>query len=160
MADLFLVAAVLLLLLGVIGSLTPMMPGALLSVAGVALYYWSTGFGEPGFFFTLFAVLIGVGAFLADYFAGAISAKMGGASTKTAIASAFAGLLLFFVAGPAGMLLGVALTVFLIEFYRTEKMEESVKAAAYSTAGLLASTAVQLIVTVALLLGFLIDVAL
>ena len=154
----FLIAAVLLLVLGVIGSVTPMMPGALLSIAGVLVYYWSTGFSEPGLLFTLFALVIGLAAFLADYFAGAISARLGGASTKTAFISAFAGLILFFVAGPAGMLLGVALTVFIIEFYRTESMGRSFKAAVYSTAGLLASTAVQLLVTVTIFIGFLIAI--
>ena len=159
MVDLFLVATVALLVIGVIGSVTPMVPGALLSVAGVVLYYWSSGFGEPGFFFTLFAVLFGGTAFLADYFAGAIAAKLGGSTTKTAIISGIVGFVMFFVAGPPGIILGAAVTVFAIEFYRTEKMKESLKAAAYSTAGLLASTAIQLVVTLTLLAGFLIDVA-
>lgn len=159
MVDLFLVAAVALLVIGVIGSVTPMVPGALVSVIGVSLYYWSTGFGEPGFFFTLLAIVLGGTAFLADYFAGAVAAKLGGSTTKTAVASGIVGFAMFFIAGPPGMILGAATTVFAIEFYRTEQMKESLRAAFYSTAGLLASTAIQFLVTLTLLVAFLIDVA-
>jgi uncharacterized protein YqgC (DUF456 family) len=158
--DLHLVAAVVLLLIGVIGSVTPMIPGAIASVLGVLVYWWSTGYTEPGVLFVTGTVIVGVAAVLVDYFAGAISAKAGGASNMGTVAAAIAGLLLFFVAGPIGVIVGVAGAVFLVEFYRTQRMEESAAAALYATAGLLASTVVQLLITVTILVGFVIAVVL
>ncbi len=156
--DLFLVAAIVLLILAVIGSVAPLIPGAILSVLGVVLYWWSTGYMEPSTLFVAVTVVVGVAATLIDYFAGAISAKMGGATNMTTIMAAGIGFLLFFVAGPFGVIIGVAVTVFLVEFYRTRQMEDSLEAALYATVGLLASTAVQLIITVSILIGFLLAV--
>lgn len=152
---LFIIVAIGLLILGIIGSVTPMIPGAILSVAGVLLYWWSTGYTNPSLFFVALTVLVGVAAFLTDYFAGAISAKVGGASTGTTIAAAAVSLVLFFVLGPLGVIVGVAGTVFLLEFWRGRRAEDSFRAAAYTTVGMLGSTAVQVIITVSILIGFL-----
>jgi uncharacterized protein YqgC (DUF456 family) len=157
-ADVYLVAAIVLLVLAVIGSVVPLIPGAGLSVLGVLLYWWSTGYTDPGLLFVIATVVVGVATVLVDYFAGAISAKMGGATNMTTIIAAGIGLLLFFVAGPFGVIIGVAVTVFLVEFYRTRQVEDSMDAALYATAGLLASTAVQLVITVSILIGFLLAV--
>lgn len=158
--DVYLLAAVALMVIGVIGSVAPLLPGAFLSVVGVLLYWWSTGFTEPNTLFVAASAAIGLTAVIIDYFAGAISAKAGGASNVTVAASAVMSLFLFFLVGPLGILIGVAGTVFAVEFYRTQQMEDSVRAALYATIGLLASTAVQLIITVSILLGFLLAVLL
>lgn len=156
--DVYLLAAIALLVLGVIGSVAPLIPGAALSVVGVLLYWWSTGFTAPSVLFVAVATFIGLIAVITDYFAGAISAKVGGASTLTSVIAAIVSLFLFFIVGPLGIIVGVAGTVFAVEFYRTNKVEGSLKAALYATAGLLASTAVQLIITVSILVGFLLTV--
>lgn len=156
--DPFLALALVLLVLGVIGTIIPFIPGALLSVAGVLVYWWSTGFTTPGTLFVAATILVGMAAVMIDYFAGAISAKAGGASNMTTFVAAIVGLLLFFIAGPFGILVGVTVTVFLVEFYRTQRMEQSMRAAVYALAGLLASTAVQLLITISILIGFLLAV--
>lgn len=158
-ATLWLGIALALLLLGIVGSVTPMVPGPLLSVAGVCLYWWSTGFGEPGTLFVAAVVIVGVGAFLVDWLAGAISSKAGGASTTSAVVAAVVGVLAFFVAGPLGIVIGVALAVFATEYYLHRDLRTGVRASLYATAGLLASSVVQLLVTVAILVGFLLVLA-
>lgn len=156
---LWLVLAVALLVLGVVGAVTPLVPGALLSVTGVCLYWWSTGFGEPGAAFVVGVVVVGVGAFLVDWLASAISTKVGGASTTSAIAAAVVGTLAFFVAGPLGVIAGVALAVFATEYYLSGDVRQGSKASLYATIGLLGSTVVQVLVTVAILVGFLLALA-
>lgn len=151
--------ALLLLLLGVVGAITPLLPGPLLSVVGVLCYWWSTGFGEPGLVFVVGVVIVGGGAFLVDWLAGAISSKVGGASTTSAIVAAVVGVLAFFVAGPLGVVLGVAAAVFATEYYLHGDVRKGTKASLYATFGLLASTVVQLIVAVAILVGFLLVLA-
>jgi uncharacterized protein YqgC (DUF456 family) len=152
------VAAVGLLVVGVIGSVVPLVPGAIASLAGVYLYWWHTGYAEPGLALLVVFTLVGGGAVIVDYFAGAISARAGGASAVTTGLAAVVGVVLFFVAGPLGVLLGVAGTVFLAELFRNRDPGESARTALYATAGVLASTAVQVVLTLSMLVVFLLVV--
>ncbi|MFB6204043.1 MAG: DUF456 domain-containing protein [Candidatus Nanohaloarchaea archaeon] len=154
--NLFILLAVALLVLGVIGSFTPMAPGAAFSILGILLYWWSTGFTRPGIFFLAGTLGIGVLALLVDWFGGAIAAKQGGASTRTTAMAAIAGFLLMLVSGPAGLLIGIAGTVFIREYLRTGEHESSVKAAVYGTAGVLASGLFQALLTGSILVAFLV----
>jgi len=158
MVDAFAVVAVLLLLAGVVGSVVPLLPGPVLSLVGVYLYWWSTGFGAPGAGVVVALTLVGLLAVVADQFAGALSARVGGASWLTTGVAAVVGLLALLVTGPVGMLLGVALTVFLLEFYRTRDVARGLETSLYATVGLLASAAVQLLLTVTMLVTFLVAI--
>jgi uncharacterized protein YqgC (DUF456 family) len=154
MVEIFTVAAVLLMVLAVAGSLTPMVPGALLSILGIGIYWYGTGFTRPEAWFLATFVLTGFFAVAVDYLSGVVAARIGGASTKTSIAAGLAGFLLFFVLGPAGILLGVAGTVLVREYLRSGDARASSRAAVYSVIGVLGSTAVQFAITVSLLLAF------
>jgi uncharacterized protein YqgC (DUF456 family) len=157
-STLWLAAALLLLVAGVVGSVVPAVPGPLLSVAGVLTYWQSTGYADPTLAFVLGVLLVGVGALLVDWFAGAISSKLGGATTTAAVAAAAVGVLAFFLAGPLGIVVGVAVTVFAVEFALTRDAGQGLRASLYATVGLLASTAVQALVALSILVGFLLAV--
>ena len=146
--------ALALVALGVVGSVVPLLPGGLLSVAGVLLYWWSTGLSEPSLL--VVAVLVGVGllTMLVDYFGGAIAARAGGASMRTTAAAVLVGTALLFVAGPVGFLLGLAATVFAVEFAQHADVETGLRVALYSTVGVLASTVVQVALTGSILVAF------
>ncbi len=151
----YILLAITLLVLGIIGSLTPMVPGALLSLAGVLVYSWSTGFADPNVLVLILLVLTGLTALIFDWLAGSVAAKAGGASNRTTIASGIIGLLAFFVAGPVGTVVGVALTVYIREFLRTGENNQSLKAGIYSAVGVLGSSLVQVVLTAMMLIIFL-----
>lgn len=154
--DYFLLIAVALLILGLVGSIAPAMPGVLLSVAGVLLYWWSTGYTQPGNLFIIATVVLGAITLTLDWFSGAVTAKAGGASAKTSLAAGIAGFLGFFLmGGPLGVLIAVGLTVFAREYLRTGDIIQSRKAGIYAALGLLASTFMQVLVTFTLLVAFL-----
>lgn len=146
---------VLLLFAGVVGSVLPGLPGAGFSLAGVLFFWWQSGFTRPGAL--VLAMLLGLGilALLADWFGGAAAAKAGGASTTTTVVAAIVGLLLLFVAGPLGVVLGIGGTVFALEYREKDDVDASLHAAAYTTVGMLASAAVQALLTGMLLVGML-----
>jgi len=152
--DLVTVAAFALLALGVIGSVAPLLPGALLSLSGVYLYWWHAGYAEPGLFALAAFTVVGLTALVADYFGGAIAAGAGGASTRTVAVAAVAGIVLFFLAGPLGTLLGVAATVFALEVYRLGDLRRGTKATLFAVLGMLGSALVQVLLTGAMLAGF------
>ncbi|UPV76486.1 DUF456 family protein (plasmid) [Halorussus limi] len=153
--DLFLVVAVALLLAGVVGSVVPVVPGAGLSLAGIYLYWWASGYATPGLVTLAGFTLVGLTAIAADQLGGALAASAGGASAKTTALATVVSVPLLFVAGPVGMVLGIAATVFAAEFYRTRNAGRGARAAAYAAVGVLGSAVVQLIVTLSLLAGFL-----
>lgn len=160
MVDLVTLAAVALLVVGVVGSVTPAVPGALLSLAGVYLYWWHTGFADPGALALAGFTLAGLLAVALDYLAGVVAARAGGASTATAAVAGVAGFLLFFVAGPFGVLLGVAGTVFALEYRRHADARRGVRTAVYTTVGMLGSAVVQVLVTASMLAAFVLVVLL
>lgn len=136
-----------------------MVPGALLSIAGILVYWHGTGYTRPGSLFLAAFIFTGLFAVATDYLSGVVAAKMGGASSKTSIAAGIVGLLMFFLLGPLGILIGVAGTVFLRELLRTDDARGSAKAAVYSSIGVLGSSVVQFVITVSLLAAFLVALA-
>jgi uncharacterized protein YqgC (DUF456 family) len=153
MVDWLVVGSLALLVVGVVGSVVPLVPGTLSSLVGVYLYWWASGYTEPGPLLLAALTVVGVLALVADYFGGAVSARAGGASMVTTTLAAIVGIALFFVVGPLGIVLGVAGTVFIVEFYRHRDPERSLRAALYAAVGVLASTVVQLLVTVTMLVA-------
>ena len=152
--ELYLVA-VGLLVLGVFGSVAPLVPGVPLSLSGVYLYWWSTGFEAPGTLFVASVTVVGVAAFAADYVGGAAAARASGASRWAAVVAAVAGVVALVVTGPVGMLVAVAGSVFAVEVVRTRDARAGLRSAAYATAGMAASAVFQLLVTVTILVAFL-----
>lgn len=150
--DILTLAAVLLLVAGVVGSAIPSVPGPLLSLAGVAAY-WLGGGTDVGPLTLVALAAVGVVAVVADWLAGTLAAKYGGASWTASILGGLVGAVLLFVVGPIGVVLGLAGTVFLVEALR-EDPRHATRAAAYSTVGALGSIVVQVAIAVGMLATF------
>ena len=158
MVDAITILAFALLLGGVVGTLVPLVPGGLLSLAGIYLYWWASGFAEPGPIALVVLTVLGVTTLLVEFFGGAVAAHAGGASWRTTAIAATVGILLMLVTGPIGLLVGLFGTVFLLELARAGNVETSATTALYATIGVLASTAIQVALTVTILLGFIVAV--
>ncbi|WP_331235303.1 DUF456 domain-containing protein [Natronorarus salvus] len=150
--------AVAVLVGGVVASFVPLVPGAGLSLAAIVFYWWSTDYSEPGVLFLALALVVGLSALVLDYFSSVISARISGASTRTALAAGLVGVVALVLATPVGALLVILLTVFVLEYRESGAVDESARRAAYTTLGMLASTATQVLVTLFLLVGFLVSV--
>lgn len=156
--ELLALAGLALLVVGVVGSVVPLLPGALCSLAGLYLYWWSSGYTTPGLLTLVGLTLVGIVALIVDYFSGPIAARAGGASLTTTAVAAVVGFALFFVAGPFGIILGIAGTVFAIEFARNDDVDASLRTAAYATVGVLASSVLQVLLTASMLVVMLVVV--
>ncbi|MDZ7687549.1 MAG: DUF456 domain-containing protein [Halobacteriales archaeon] len=152
MVEVILAVTVALLVLGVVASLVPMVPGAVFTLIGLLFYWWQTG--EPGTFALVVLVLLALTAIVLDYVAGAVSARAGGASWRTTALATVAGIVFAFVLGPVGFVLGIAGVVFVAEFARHGNYEKSRKAAVYTTVGVLASTFVRFLLNLVVLVLF------
>ena len=158
MVDVALWIAVALLVVGVVGSLVPLMPGPPVSVVAVLGYWWASGFSEPGTFTVAGLVLVGVLAFALDFLASAVSAKAGGASWAVTAVATVVGIALLLLTGPVVMILGVGAVVFALELRRHRDVSRGLRTAAYTTIGMLGSTAMQALLTFGMLVGFLLAV--
>ena len=138
---------------GVVGSVLPGVPGAMLSLAGVLLYWWSTGYTDPSLLVVVVFAVVALVTVVVDVAGSALAVRAGGASPLTAVVALIAGLLLGVVTGPVGFVLGVAGAAFVVEYYRTGESDASGRAALYATAGVLGSVVVQLLLTLSLLVG-------
>jgi len=156
--DPFLAAAVGLLLAGVVGVAVPVLPGPLLSTGGVLLYWWSTNYAEPSVAVVGGLTLVGVFAAVVDVGAEYLGARAGGASTLSSAFGAVVGVALLVVVGPSGLLVGVVVTVVVVEVYRGASLREGVRAAAVAVVAALAAGLVQAALALMMLVVFLLAV--
>lgn len=154
MVEALTLVAVALLVAGVVGSVVPGLPGPLLSLAGVYLQWWHTGYAEPGTLALVGLTLVGLFAVGVDVLASALTTRASGASWWISAAAGVAGFVLFFVAGPVGVAVGVAATVFVLSFVTTRSGGDSARAALYATIGVLGSSLVQALLTLSMLVAF------
>jgi uncharacterized protein YqgC (DUF456 family) len=112
------VLAIALIVVGVAGAVLPVLPGAILVFAGIALAAWIDGFARiPLWLLGVFAVMT-IAAWLVDYVAAALGAKRAGAS-RYAIIGAAIGTIAGIVTGLWGLLfmplLGAAIGEYLAQ---------------------------------------------
>ncbi|WP_121740825.1 DUF456 domain-containing protein [Natronorubrum halophilum] len=158
MVDAVSILAIALLVGGVVGTLVPLVPGGLLSLSGVYLYWWHSGFTEPGTITLAALTLLGATTLFAEFFAGSIAARAGGASWLTTTVAAVVAIVLMILTGPLGLLVGLFGTVFAVEFLREGNVNHSARSAVYATVGTFASTAIQALLTTTILFAFVVAV--
>jgi hypothetical protein len=110
-------------------AVIPLIPGAIISISGVLTYWWASGFTEPQIGILAVLLLVGVSTAVVDFAGGALAAHIGGASKITTGMAVVVGIGLLFITGPAGFLIGLAGTVFIIEFAQSADSEASMRAA-------------------------------
>lgn len=156
--DPLVVLALALATVGVFGSFVPLLPGAFLSLAGVYTYWFSTGYADPGPVVLALFTAVGVAVLAVDWFGSAVAAKAGGASTRLSLVAGVVGLGGMLVAGPVGLLVASAGTVFLVEYRRSGERGKSLRTAGYTTLGVLATTVMQALLTFGILVGLVVVV--
>lgn len=97
--------AILLILVGLAGTILPALPGVPLMLAGMVLSAWAGGFEQVGWGWIVALAVLTALALLADFVAGLLGAKRVGASVWALVGAALGTLVgLFF--GIPGLLLG------------------------------------------------------
>jgi uncharacterized protein YqgC (DUF456 family) len=154
-SNLFSILAFVVLAAAVASAFLPGLPTGLISLGGTLLYWWSTNYSEPGTTVLVVLVVVSLLAVAADWFGGLVAAKVGGASTITTVIAGAVGLVLLFVTGPIGMVLGSAAVVFVLEFRKRRDAGGSAAAAGAYVVGLFASALVQALIAFSVLIAVL-----
>jgi len=124
------ILVILVSLVGVAGTIIPVLPGTLLILAGATAHWFLTGFASPTATQMLILGALAVSAQLVDWVFQALGAWRFGASRWGfcgAIAGSIGGLVIL---GPAGLLLGPVLGAILGELLGGAEPDQALRAAA------------------------------
>jgi uncharacterized protein YqgC (DUF456 family) len=147
------IAAIALIVIGVIGTILPAIPGVTLVFAGMLLAAWIDHFARiPVWLVVVFGVLTAI-AWAVDYLAAAAGAKKVGAS-KLAVIGALIGTLAGIFTGLWGLLFMPLVGAAIGEFIAQRDLRRAGKVGVATWLGLLAGTAVKVAIVFAMLGAF------
>jgi uncharacterized protein YqgC (DUF456 family) len=132
----------ILLLVGLLGSILPFLPGTPLILAGAVLYAFVTDFEPIGL--GRLVILVGIAAvsYSLDYMAGAFGVKKAGGS-RWAMFGAVVGALVGVFFGPLGLILGPILGAVAIELAVSRKLDTSLRSGLGTVLGMIFGLAIK-----------------
>lgn len=149
-----LTALVLVLLVaGIVVTAAPKIPGGVfLSLSGVYLYWWASGFSEPSTSVLVILTLLGGTTLASKLLRPVIVKKVGGTPMLTTTLAGTVGAVAFFVWGTAGLVFGTFVTVFVLEYLRRGDLLGSLVASFVVVLATFTSKLAKILVTVVFLL--------
>lgn len=151
MSTVILVLVIIFMLVGIVGTLVPVIPGTIITGLSAFSYAWYNGFEQVSVTAAVWIVLLTVVTGTADLWMPLLGAKAGGASLRTmlfGIAGAMIGFVLGSVIPILGNLIGAVTGyvggILLAEYLKYEDWDKALKAAVGGLAGWGLATAVQL----------------
>ncbi len=156
MNELYLITAGI-IIAGLIGCVMPYLPGPPLVWLGMLYYSWRTDFSTVGpAMLALLGALAIFGA-TADWWMTFLGAKKGGASVWASLASLLGGLVGLVVFHLPGMIIGSLAAIAAVEYYRHGDWNKVLRAGSGYLVGYLLAMVVQVVVSLAMIILFLLD---
>ncbi|MGE5584561.1 MAG: DUF456 domain-containing protein [Bacillota bacterium] len=154
MAAIGMILAILLFILGLAGTVLPVLPGAPLIWLGMLIYGLFTRFAHlPVGFYVWQGVAVAV-TLLIDYAATAYGTKRYGGSSA-AIRGSIAGLVISpFILGPIGIVIGPFAGAFIGELLQGKRAEAAFRAAFGTLIGVVGGTLLKFTVEIGMVVGF------
>ena len=140
-----LVLAAVLVLIGLVGTVLPVIPGALLIFAGLALAAWAHDFTRVGWVGLTIIGLLGLLSFVADFVASLLGAKRVGASPMALVGAAIGAVVGLFLGIP-GLILGPFLGAVLGEYVARGKLVQAGKVGLGTWLGLLVAAVTKVVI--------------
>jgi uncharacterized protein len=144
----------LLLILGLAGSVVPLLPGTPLIFLGALVYAVATDFTSVGAGRLLILAALAVCAYVVEHAAGALGTKRYGGS-RWAMSGAVLGAVVGLFFGPLGLILGPVVGAIAGELIRTGRLEQSVRSGFGALVGMLAGAVGSFAVAVVMVALFL-----
>ena len=143
MPVLFVTLAILLVLAGILGTVIPGLPGAILVLAGLIWLAWLDDFARLGAGTIVLLVFLTVAFHAIDLLATSVGAKRFGASRR-AVVGAFVGTVAGLFFGLPGVVIGPFVGGFIGEFTKRGLLNDATRAGFGTWVGILVGTAVKL----------------
>ena len=152
------IVAVLLVVVGIAGTVLPMLPGVPLVFAGLLLAAWHGGFDQVSILTMVMIGIIASMAWAVDFFASVVTAKKAGAS-KYALWGAAIGAVVGIAGGIVGLIIGPAIGTIIGELitHKNTSKEATSKATAVGIAaglGFVLALAIKIVLVLTMLAVF------
>ena len=151
------IIATLFMLLGIIGSFLPVLPGPLTSWFGLLILHLTDAV-PMNWTFLIITLIIALGIWLLDYIIPAIGTKKFGGSKAGMIGTTLGLIVGLIFLGPFGIIIGSFIGAFIGELINKSNSEKALKAAFGSFLGFLTSAFIKFIVAVIYLGLFIVKV--
>jgi hypothetical protein len=158
MENIVLVIAILFILLGIAGTVFPLIPGIPLAFLAIAAYGWQEGFQviTPKYLsiiggLTIFSLLV-------DYLSTYFGAKYFGSSKEALYAAIIGSVLGFFILPPLGIILFPFLGAVLAEYYQDQNWNTAFRTGVGTLIGFFSGILFKLIIGIIILISFLVIV--
>lgn len=148
------IIVVILFIVGMVGAIFPILPGALAIYAAFFVYGFFISFEHFGVWFWIIQTLIVAALFIADYAVNAWGVKKFGGSRASIIGSTIGILIGPFVIPAFGLLLGPLLGAIIGELIVGSKLDEALKAGFGAVVGLFTSMVAKIVLQAAMIIIF------
>ncbi len=122
-----LTASIILMLIGLIGSVLPLIPGSPLILLGAFIYAWYSDFSVISWGTLAILLALVVLSQTIEYLASLLGAKKFGASRRGLVGAFLGGLIGLFSGGIAGTLIGSFFGALLLEFFHGRNLNASLR---------------------------------
>ncbi len=116
-----------LILIGLLGTVLPVLPGIPLAFVGMLLAAWVGDFTKISLITVIVLGLLTAASVAVDFFASLIGAKRAGASKLAMLGGALGGLIGFLVLNIVGLIIGPFIGVVAVEMFRGKSAREAGK---------------------------------
>ncbi|MCW2278906.1 DUF456 domain-containing protein [Heliophilum fasciatum] len=154
MHDAWLIGTILVMLVGVLGTVLPVLPGIPLIFIAMVGYGYAEGYQQMSLAFLGVNLLIVLISLALDYAGTAWGARRFGATSSGATAAAVGGLVGVLVLGPFGLVLGPFLGAIGGEVLQGRKLEDALEAGIGTMLGLAGASAIRFILSLAMVAFF------
>ena len=151
---LILTATYLVMIVGLVFTLIPAIPGTPIIFAGILIYGILTQFSEISIFLIIILGIITVLVQIAEYFSSIYGAKKFGASKWGILGAVLGGIIGLFFSNLIGIIIGPIIGSFLLEFICSKKFKQSLKVGTGTLFGFLGGTLLKVLVGIIMILTF------
>ncbi|MDQ6419840.1 DUF456 domain-containing protein [Paenibacillus sp. LHD-117] len=145
---------IILFVVGMVGAIYPILPGALAIYAAFFVYGWFFAFGDFDWIFWTIQTLIVIVLFVADYAVSAWGVKRFGGTRASVIGSTIGLIIGPFVIPAFGLIIGPFAGAVIGELMAGKNFEQSLKAGWGALVGLFTSVVVKVILQLAMIILF------
>jgi uncharacterized protein YqgC (DUF456 family) len=149
-----LVLSIILFITGLLGTVLPVLPGAILIYGGMLLYGLLTGFQTLNAQFFILQGLLLILTFFIDFLASAVGTKRFGGSKQAAWGAIIGTLLGFVLLGPLGIVVGPFLGTVVTELLQRKELEKAIHIGFGTLIGILGGTILKLCIELIMIIYF------
>ncbi|KAF1085350.1 hypothetical protein SPSYN_01486 [Sporotomaculum syntrophicum] len=148
------ILAILFFIVGLAGSLLPVIPGAVLIWIGMLVYGLLTNFATLGLAFFIGQALAVALVYTLDYLSGAYGARRYGGSRYAVYGSIIGTVVGLILMGPAGIIFGPFAGSIIGELLNQKPLDMALKAGVGTLLGLLSGTIIKLVIQIMMIIWF------